>query len=134
MNFHDQNYNPNQVLSLVQDELYLLGMSQKRFIRSSYITCDIQDMCTKETDIIRIMHLKTSGTAADRQLMCFMGEKTSRTTCAKVRDPTQCVSLIVKVSCSLSNDCVMSRISQCLVAHFLCSIRIQKRCFSPKGL
>lgn len=68
-------------------------MSQKRFIMSSYVTCDIQDVCTKETDVIRIIPFKSSGTAAGRQLRCFMGEKMTRTTCAKAKDPTQCVSL-----------------------------------------
>lgn len=59
---------------------------------SSYITCDIQDVCTKETDIIRIIHLKTSGVEADR-LRCFTEEKMTRTNCAKVKDPTQRGSL-----------------------------------------
>lgn len=128
-----KNYHPDQLLSLLQDEPCLLGMSQMRFIMSPYITCDIQDMCTKETDIIRITHLKTSGTAAGSQLMCFMGKEMTRTTCAKVKDLTQCVSLFdCEVSCSSRNDCAMSSISQCLVAHFLCSFRIQKRCSSPK--
>lgn len=60
---------------------------------SSYVTCDIQDVCTKKTAIIRTIHLKSSGTAAGRQLRCFTGEKITRTTCAKGKDPTQCVSL-----------------------------------------
>lgn len=60
---------------------------------SCYVTSDIQDVCTKETDVIRIIPLKSSGTAAGRQLRCFTGEKMTRTTCAKVKDPTQCVLL-----------------------------------------
>lgn len=48
--------------------------------------------------------------------------------------PNMSRCLTVKGSGSLSNDCAMSRISQCLVAHslVLCSVRIQKRSFSPK--
>lgn len=59
---------------------------------SSYITCDIQDVCTKQTDIITIIHLKTSGTAAGGHLRCFMGDEMT-TTCAKVKDLTQYVLL-----------------------------------------
>lgn len=51
-NTHDQNCHPNQLLSLLQDELYLLGVCQKRFM-SSHIPCGIQDVCTKTTDIIK---------------------------------------------------------------------------------
>lgn len=51
-NIHDQNCHPYQLLFLLQDELYLLGVCQK-FFMSSYTHCGIQDVCTKTTDIIK---------------------------------------------------------------------------------
>lgn len=51
-NTHDQNCYPNQLLFLLQDELYLLSVCQV-FFMSSYICCGIQDVCTKTTAIIK---------------------------------------------------------------------------------
>lgn len=54
-NTHDQNCQPDQLLSSLQDELHLLGMCQKRFIMPFYIPCGIQDVCTKATDIVKYL-------------------------------------------------------------------------------
>lgn len=90
---HNPNCHPNQLLSLVQDELYLLNVCQKRFM-SSYIPCGIKDVCTKTTDIIN--DLLSNLSLLEQQLVDSwdaLGERKWQELAFKPKNPTQTVSL-----------------------------------------